>query len=371
MRVHLRTAVVGVMLVALANAASAQAVAPVLTSVDFPTYRNHPTFHWSLPTGTKGTVQAIALETATSPEVGTEPLNDGYFLQDNVLTFTTLDPTDTSYTDLREYGPGTYYVHVEGYNPDYTCSEGTCFPWVFSNILSFTIIAPSPPTNLAVGQSSYHITATWTIPQGMQNDFIEASASPDVLSDGTFVDPALHDALTPAQSTYSSATTLAPATYYVHVAAAPAGCAQPCVDEFSEVKQVTIPSPAAPAAPAPPTSLPSPVDNVTSFSLLKVATNQKASRLVVQVAMAENGTITVGGTVNVPNTSKVYTLKSVSVTAFAGKAVKVKVKLPKRVLDTATRALKRRKKVKANFTITARDVTGNKKIEKRAVNLKR
>jgi hypothetical protein len=51
--------------------------------------------------------------------------------------------------------------------------------------------------------------------------------------------------------------------------------------------------------------------------------------------------------------------------------VTVKLKLAKQVLKAAKKALKRKKKVKASLTITARDAAGNTKIEKRAVKLKR
>ena len=120
------------------TAGSARAVAPVLNSVELPLYQNHPTFHWSLPAGDKGVIWSDHLVTATSSDVNLN--NDGEFLQQNWLTFNVLGHTATSYADLREYKPGTYFVHIAGHDP--ACTANSC-AIEFSNILSFTVVAPS------------------------------------------------------------------------------------------------------------------------------------------------------------------------------------------------------------------------------------
>jgi hypothetical protein len=191
---------------------------------------------------------------------------------------------------------------------------------------------------------------------------------------GFFTDPrATGVQIDGPQKTYTSAPLqFPPGVYYFHVSAILSTCDDitiPCVDEFS-IPPVLLNVPPDPP-PAPPPPPPPPPDTVTSFSALKCASTQKAGDLVVQASMGENGTITVGGTLNVPNAAKVYKLKAVSVSATAGKTVTVKLKLTKQVLKAAKKALKRKKKVKASLTITARDAAGNTKIEKRAVKLKR
>lgn len=123
----------------LTIAASALAIAPILQSVELPLYQNHPTFHWTLPTGDSGQVQSEFLETATGSGTGV----GGHFLQKNLLTFRTLQPTDTSYTDPRDYQPGTYYVHIGGHDPK--CVAGACEAIQFSDVLSFDVVAPPPP----------------------------------------------------------------------------------------------------------------------------------------------------------------------------------------------------------------------------------
>jgi hypothetical protein len=135
---------------------------------------------------------------------------------------------------------------------------------------------------------------------------------------------------------------------------------------------VAQPAPCPPACPTPPTTPPPPPpDKITAFSLLKVASSQKVAKLVVRVGMGEPGTITLGGTVNVPNASKVYKLKSVSATAVPGATVTIRAKLAKKGLKAVKRALRRRRTVKAKLTITAKDVAGNTKTAKRTVRLKR
>jgi hypothetical protein len=232
----------------------AQGVAPVLTSVDLPLYQNHPTFHWSLPTGTKGAVTSVAVETATSAEVGTEPLNDGYFLQRNVQNNVPLAPSATSYTDLHGYTPGTYFVHVEGHDPDYTCTSGTCFPWTFSNIMSFDVVKPPP-----VGGSG---------------------------GGGT-------------------------------------------------------------------------VDKLAPLQTLSFSAVQRIGRLRVTTRTSEAGTVSAGGTVAVPGSSRVYRLKGTSKSVAANVKTTLLLKLSKKSLKAVRRALKKHKRVKAKVTVTATDAAKN------------
>jgi hypothetical protein len=242
----------------------AQAVAPVLTSVDLPLYQNHPTYHWTLPTGTKGAATSVALETATSAEVGTEALNDGYFLQHNLQNNVPLAPSATSYTDLHEYKPGTYFVHVEGYDPDYTFPCAPCFPWKFSNILSFDVVKPPP-----VGGSG-----------------------------GGGVDK-----LAPLQT--------------------------------------------------------------LSFSAV-----QRIGRLRVTTRTSEAGTVSAGGTVAVPGSSRVYRLKGTSKSVAANVKTTLLLKLSKKSLKAVRRALKKHKRVKAKVTVTATDAAKNTRSAKIVIGLR-
>src|SRR5437763_1156309 len=125
----------------LVGVPAAYATPPSLDSIDLAPGNNHPTLHWSLPRGVDAQgdpVKSEFLQTATSSETNV----DGYFLQKNVVTFTTLDPTQTLFKDLHEYPNGTYYAHVAGHDPG--CIAGKCEQIQFSNVLSFSVV-PAPP----------------------------------------------------------------------------------------------------------------------------------------------------------------------------------------------------------------------------------
>jgi hypothetical protein len=210
------------------------------------------------------------------------------------------------------------------------------------------------------------------------NDFIEVATSPETDSGGGFLpeNVVFYSVDFEARDTsYTTDLQLPPGHYYVHLATLPSeNCYftdySTCVDEYSATKAVTIPGAASTVAPtvATPTRA---ADTTTSFSKLKVAPKQRVGAIVVQAGMAEAGTLRVAGRVSVPNAWKVYKLKPVSVNVSAGRVVTIKVKLPKKALTAAKRALGRHKNVGAKLTITARDAAGNVKIEKRAVRLKR
>jgi hypothetical protein len=352
--------------------APADASPPVLDSVTVPLGGLRPTLTWHLPDG----VRALFVEASTSPAVN----EDGYLGERTNVSFNVLGPSQTEYTDDHDYAPGIYYVHVAGH--DKTCVGGACPQVEFSRVVRFRIPGVPFPELVSVGQSGDRLTASWTLPDGYEPLLIEVSRTRDTYPNGRLAgafldeDLVLWEGLDPGATSYLSAAPLAPGSYYVHLAVLDDTlCDDPdsvdCIVEFTAIAPVTINAPVhGDVRPPPPRTVP-PADVVTSFSALKCSSRQKVGSLTVQAGMAENGTITVTGTVNVPNAAKVYKLKSVSVTALAGRAVTVRLKLPKKALKAAKKALKRHKKVKASLTITARDTAGNVKTEKRSVKLKR
>ena len=96
-------------------------------------------------------------------------------------------------------------------------------------------------------------------------------------------------------------------------------------------------------------------DPGTDFSSFALASKQRVGNLLVKLSMAERGVVTVSGTVNVPNASRVYKLKPVSVTAAPGVPLKIRVKVPTKAHRAIKRALRRGKRVTAKLTITAKD----------------
>jgi hypothetical protein len=111
--------------------ATALAAPPVLNTVGHTS--RHLTAQWSLPPG----VEAAVIEAAVSPETS----SDGYFFDENVREFSTLEPSQTSFVGSYQLPPGTYYVHVGGY-------DASCLPCPireFSSIATVTVPAPPPP----------------------------------------------------------------------------------------------------------------------------------------------------------------------------------------------------------------------------------
>jgi hypothetical protein len=122
--------------------------------------QRHPTARWTLPTN----VEAWSVEVATRPDVG----SDGRFFEENLVTSDSVRTTDTEWLDSERLKPGTYYVHVRGWDnsclvPPYTAGCGL----VWSNTLSVRIINRAP-TLRALGWSlrghgrgfSYYVTVS-------------------------------------------------------------------------------------------------------------------------------------------------------------------------------------------------------------------
>jgi hypothetical protein len=116
--------------------AIAQATAPTLQSVTVPPGGNHPTLTWTLPEG----VGSVAMQASKSDETD----EDGYFRRGaQLVSYNSLEPTQTTFTDPLGYYPGTYYLHVAGH--DKKCVVGACPQVQFSNIMTVDVVAPVPP----------------------------------------------------------------------------------------------------------------------------------------------------------------------------------------------------------------------------------
>jgi hypothetical protein len=133
----------GRLIVGLAATVTALSVPPVASALSQPTLlsaghvKRHPTARWTLPQN----VEAWSVEVATRPETG----SDGRFFSEYAVVFDSVRMTDTEWLDSDRLKPGTYYVHVRGYDntclvPPYTGECGV----VSSNILSFKIVNRAP-----------------------------------------------------------------------------------------------------------------------------------------------------------------------------------------------------------------------------------
>lgn len=169
--------VVGALALALPAAAAAPR-APVLTSVGH--VKRHPEARWTLPQY----VEASAIEVARTPEVA----SDGSFFTENVVVFDTVRETDTHWLYESQLDPGTYYVHVKGWDDScfHTNFESECGS-AWSNILSLTI--PAPPPRFQASIRSAHPGAirvpgskrVWTYPgDTLLVSFRNAAALPEM-----------------------------------------------------------------------------------------------------------------------------------------------------------------------------------------------
>ncbi len=115
---------------------------------------------------------------------------------------------------------------------------------------------------------------------------------------------------------------------------------------------------------------PPPPDNPPVSSLVS-SSKQDVDKLFVRASMNEPGTLAAGATVSVPGAAKVYRFKRATKTVSANQSVKLRLKLSKKALKKVKRALRHKRKLRANVTLTATDMTGKQTIRKSKVRLRR
>ena len=117
---------------------------------------------------------------------------------------------------------------------------------------------------------------------------------------------------------------------------------------------------------------PTPTPDAAPVSSLIAPPKQRLHKLFVRASMNEAGTLAATGTVSVPRgAAKVYRFKRASEAVSANQPVKLRLKLSKSGLKRVTRALRRKKSLRANITLTATDTTGKQTIRKLKVRLTR
>jgi hypothetical protein len=263
-RTALGAALVTVALALIPSAALG--VAPQLDSVNLPVGQNHPTFQWTLPMGDKGRVWSDHIVVSTSSEqYAPGTFLAGEFLDRYWASFNTLQKNDTSFADLKEYKPGTYFVHVAGHDPGCPPGQFSC-QIEFSNILSFNVVVPPPGGGGGGGGGG--------------------------------------------------------------------------ADKFAPLQTLSF------------------------------AAVQDIDKLRVTTRSTEAGTITATGTVGMPGASKALRFKPAKRAVAANVKTTLKLKLSKKSLRSAKRALKKRKHLKAKIVLTAVDKAGNKRATKITIGLR-
>lgn len=115
---------------------------------------------------------------------------------------------------------------------------------VFS--LSAASAQATAPTLLTAGRSARHITATWSLPPGVQAEEIEVGRSPATDADGSFASFEDADVLGGTQTSWRSEDAFEPGTYYVHVSGSDPSCDECPIEEWSNVLRVVIVRPPPP-----------------------------------------------------------------------------------------------------------------------------
>jgi len=136
-------AALGLVVTTLSLAAAALAAPPTVFAYNAPTLvkagqtQRHPSAEWTLPQY----VQAQVVEMARSPQTA----SDGSFFTENRVIFDLLEDTQTQWLHNEQLAPGTYYVHIKGW--DDACFHNnfqTECGSAWSNVLPLTIPPPAP-----------------------------------------------------------------------------------------------------------------------------------------------------------------------------------------------------------------------------------
>ncbi len=245
--------------------------------------------------------------------------------------------------------------------------------WLWAAALvAGALLAPAsaraaPATNVTVSEAGGRLTVNWELALNSLSSGVELAHTSKTAVNGSFSDPGkVTGTVDESETTYTSPP-LANGTWYVHVGSYdPTGDCPinpktgdiKCKQEWSTAAVVTIGLVSGAGG-----------DAATGFTNLLAAARQRAAKLRIKATMGESGTITAAGKLSVRGPSGAYRLGPVSAKAAAGKVVTLRLKLSKKALAAVKKALARHRKVRAKLTITARDVAGNTKTEKRIIRL--
>jgi len=129
--------------------------------------------------------------------------------------------------------------------------------------------------------------------------------------------------------------------------------------------------------PSPPPSQPpggEPLTDVTPPSLLVQSPGSQLLGKTIRVAVgcpSEACRVTARGTMSVPDTARVFRLRSASARLSAGQRATLRLRLGRRALSAARKALKAGRRVRARITVVAVDAAGNRKVKRVSVRLRR
>jgi hypothetical protein len=263
---------------------------------------------------------------------------------------------------------------------------------------ALAVACPPILKSVTVQPNQNHPTSVWALPANVSSQFVQVSRSPEVDENGYFPTVVSFNTLSATQTIFTDEFEFQPGTYYLHVAGHDKRCFKadcPRI-EFSEIMSFDVTAAAAAAAVSPATAprtatsaalncsdagpgggpaLPSTTggpgrDKVKPLQSLSFKAVQDVDKLFVRARMSEAGTLTARATVGVAGASKVYRFKPASRSVKANVFTKLRLKLAKKGLRAVKGALRKRKRLKAKISVTARDKAGNKRVQKATVRLR-
>ena len=152
-----------------------------------------------------------------------------------------------------------------------------------------------------------------------------------------------------------------------------AGCDAGAFEAAAVPLKPKPPAPRPPGGSGPPPG-PGVVPDTTDPTLrLRRAARQAPLRrrnaIVLKAASTEDGTIGVRGSVRVPGRRRAFAFEPVRRTVTAGRTVTIKLLIPRRALARVKRSLRRGRRLRATFALTATDEAGNAAVRRTRVTL--
>jgi hypothetical protein len=245
--------------------------------------------------------------------------------------------------------------------------------------LGLTLASPAmarPAKLLEAGASDGHVTARWSLPDGVRSQFVEVANNPNTNRFGYFQNPARGGPITVVsfnvvddnQLSFTDKVKLPLGTYWVHIASNDTLCADSCPSiEFSSTFEVQITA----AGKGSGKNIGGGSDSKPPVQTVSYKRVQRLKRLYVTSKISEDGTVRASGSVGVPGTSRLIRFKAVSRSAKANQKVKLRLRLSKANLRAAKRALRHGRRLRANITVTGLDAAGYSTTKKVRIRLRR
>ncbi len=215
-----------------------------------------------------------------------------------------------------------------------------------------------PPVVTSVGAIDRQVTARWTLPEGVDAQFVQIATDPAVTQFGYYTEPHLvsFSVLGRSDRTFKDSLRLQPGTYYVHISGADSGCYPDCPRiEFSNSFRIRIDA----SGNGQGTNLAQ--EGEPPSQLVSCRRRQSLRKVRVKARMDINGSLSAAGKLTAGSPvgrSRIFPVGPVTKPAAANTTVNIPLKLSKAAVRAARRSLAAGRKPLVSITVTARDGAG-------------